>query len=98
MVPSDGVRAGVPVVDEVEGVGLLRRPPVSERKAAKRALVEERRSGVCGTWSDGGDIRLGIAEESSPSSRLYTPGLLLYGPEERAMRVARAHRVYHGCE
>jgi hypothetical protein len=62
MVPNDGVRAGV---DEVEGggVGLLRRPPVSERKAEKSAWVEERRSGVCGTWSDGGDMRLGVAEE-----------------------------------
>jgi hypothetical protein len=101
MLPSDGVRAGVPVADEVEGggvgVGLFRRPPVSERKAVKSAWAEERRSGVCGTWSDGGDMRRGVAGRGSPWSRKDTPELLLYGPEESAMRVAQAHRVYHGC-
>jgi hypothetical protein len=64
MVPSEGVRAGVHVADEVEGggVALFRRPLVRERKAVKSAWVEERRSGVRGTWSDGGDMRLGVAE------------------------------------
>ena len=59
MVPSEGVRAGVLVADEIEGggVGLFRRPPVRERKAVKSAWVEERRSGVWGTWSAGGDMR-----------------------------------------
>lgn len=59
MVPSEGVRAGVLVADETEGggVGLFRRPPVRERKAVKSAWVEERRSGVWGTWSAGGDMR-----------------------------------------
>ena len=63
MDPRDGVRAGVPVVEEVEGggVGLFRRPVVRERKAVNRAWVEERRSGVRGTFSAGGDIRLGVA-------------------------------------
>lgn len=61
MVPSEGVRAGVLVADETEGggVGLLRRPPVRERKAVKRAWVEERRSGAA--WSNGGEMRLGVA-------------------------------------
>ena len=46
--PSDGVRAGVHVADEVDGggVGLFSRPPVRVRKAVKRAWVEERLSGV----------------------------------------------------
>lgn len=63
MVPKDGVRAGVHVAGEVVGggVGLFNRPPVSERKAVKSAWVEERRSGVRGTWSDGGDMRPGVA-------------------------------------
>lgn len=63
MVPRDGVRAGVPTAEDIEGggVGLFRRPPVSVRKAVKSAWVEERRSGVRGTSSDGGDIRLGVA-------------------------------------
>lgn len=65
MVPSEGVRAGVLVADETEGggVGLFRRPPVRERKAVKSAWVEERRSGVWGTWSGGGDMRLGVADQ-----------------------------------
>lgn len=65
MVPSEGVRAGVLVADVTEGggVGLFRRPVVRERKAVKRAWVEERRSGVRGTWSAGGDMRLGVAWE-----------------------------------
>jgi hypothetical protein len=64
-VPSEGVRAGVLVADETEGggVGLFRRPPVRERKAVKSAWVEERRSGVWGTWSAGGDMRPGVADE-----------------------------------
>jgi hypothetical protein len=54
----------VEVADEVEGggVGLFKRPPVRVRKAVKRAWVEERRSGVWGALSVGGDIRLEIAE------------------------------------
>jgi hypothetical protein len=58
------VRTGVDVADDVDGggVGLFRRPPVRVRKAVKRAWVEERRSGVRGTLSDGGDIRLGVAD------------------------------------
>jgi hypothetical protein len=58
------VRNGVDVADDVDGggVGLFRRPPVRVRKAVKRAWVEERRSGVRGTLSDGGDIRLGVAD------------------------------------
>jgi hypothetical protein len=61
--PREGVRAGAAVAEDAEGggVGLLRRPPVRVRKAVKRAWVEERRSGVRGTLSDGGDIRLGVA-------------------------------------
>jgi hypothetical protein len=52
------------VTDDVDGggVGLFRRPPVRVRKAVKSAWVEERRSGVRGTLSDGGDIRLGGAD------------------------------------
>lgn len=51
------------MAEEVEGggVGLFRRPPVRVRKAVKMAWVEERRSGVWGTLSVGGDIRLGVA-------------------------------------
>ena len=65
------MRAGVHVVDEVEGggVGLFRRPLVSERKAVNSVWVEERRSGVRGTWSAGGDMRLGVAEHALPLSR-----------------------------
>lgn len=61
--PREGVRAGVHVADEVDGggVGLFRRPLVRERKAVKRAWVEERRSGVRGTCSGGGDMRPGGA-------------------------------------
>tara|TARA_R110002003_G_scaffold141_40_gene13198 strand:- start:5435 stop:5854 length:420 start_codon:yes stop_codon:yes gene_type:complete len=61
--PREGVRVGAAVAEDAEGggVGLLRRPPVRVRKAVKRAWVEERRSGVRGTLSDGGDIRLGVA-------------------------------------
>jgi hypothetical protein len=53
------------VADDVDGgggVGLFRRPPVRVRKAVKSAWVEERRSGVRGALSDGGDIRLGGAD------------------------------------
>jgi hypothetical protein len=54
----------VEAADEVEGggVGLFKRPPVRVRKAVKRAWVEERRSGVWGALSDGGDMRLEFAE------------------------------------
>lgn len=67
-VPSEGVRAGVLVADVMEGggVGLFKRPPVRERKAVKRAWVEERRSGVRGSWSNGGDMRLGVAKVLRP--------------------------------
>jgi hypothetical protein len=56
----DGVRAGVPVLDDTEGggVGLLRRPLVRDLKAPKRAEEEERLSGVRGTSPDDGDISL----------------------------------------
>lgn len=61
--PSEGVRAGVHVADDVDGggVGLFSRPPVSERKAVKRAWVEERRSGVRGPCCVGGDMRRDVA-------------------------------------
>jgi len=100
---SDGVRAGVDVADETEGggVGLFRRPPVRERKAVKIAWVEERRSGVRGTWSDGGDMRLGGAAEGR-LFREYGRRCWWYRRQrpdgrEKVIRVAQAHRVYHGC-
>lgn len=62
-VPRDGVRAGVPVVEDADGggVGLFSRPPVNDRKAVKRVWVEERRSGVRGPSCVGGDMRRGVA-------------------------------------
>ena len=100
MVPSEGVRAGVLVADVTEGggVGLFRRPVVRERKAVKSAWVEERRSGVRGTWSAGGDMRLGVAREVRLLYGVDMSRLPLEDREEGAMRVAQAHRVYHpGC-
>jgi hypothetical protein len=48
---------GVPMAVEVDGGGLFTRAPVSVRKAAKRAWVDERRSGVRVTSSGGRDMR-----------------------------------------
>lgn len=64
--PTEGVRAGVEVADEVEGggVGLFTRVPVRVRKAVRMA-VEARRSGVRGTSSAGGDMRRGVARRVS---------------------------------
>ena len=70
------------------GVGLFRRLPASERKAVKRAWVEERRSGVRGTWSDGEDMRWsGCVQRRRRCGRTAT-GL--------GQSLLRTHRVGHG--
>lgn len=100
--PSDGVRAGVPTAEEVEGGGVefFTRPPVRERKAVKRLVVAEaRRSGVRGTCSGGGDMRLVVAVRivwvARCCSRCWDKGR--HGGGAGATRVARAHRVSRGC-
>ena len=101
--PTEGVRAGVEVADEVEGggVGLFTRVPVRVRKAVRMA-VEARRSGVRGTSSAGGDMRRAVAECVSRNRYVRkSTGLHRQWQRQREqagqVAVARAHRVCHGC-